>query len=367
MRKYFIDNLRWLCVLLLIPYHTCMIYNSFGENFYIRGPGVLVLNAFIMLVSPWFMPMLFALAGVSTAYALEKRTPGQYVAERATKLFIPFAAGLLLLIPVQTYFAERFHNGYTGGYFAQYVLFFTRPTDLSGYTGGFTPGHLWFILYLFVISLILLPFILWYRKGSRKLPTSRMTVPMLLPMFILTSALSFVLNLGGKSVGYFLGYFALGYFILSSDAIQVKLEKNRWPLLVSFAALTALKYVFGDVVAQVSGNLYGLFHDLVGWLGILTLMGLGKSYLDFGSRVTRYFAEGSFPIYIFHQTVLVAAAFYVFRLTSAIPLQVTLIILLTFIVTVAIYELFKRIPVVRFLFGIKKPAVRKKTAAPPVA
>jgi len=34
-----------------------------------------------------------------------------------------------------------FHNGYTGNCFEQYILFFTKLTDLSGYNGGFTPAH----------------------------------------------------------------------------------------------------------------------------------------------------------------------------------------------------------------------------------
>ena len=34
---------------------------------------------------------------------------------------------------------------------------FTHLTDLSGYDGAFTPGHLWFILFLFLISLAALP------------------------------------------------------------------------------------------------------------------------------------------------------------------------------------------------------------------
>ena len=344
-----------------------MIYNSFGENFYVKGPGDSALTLFIYIVSPWFMPMLFALAGISTAYALEKRTSRQYLAERFSKLFIPFIAGLLLLIPAQTYFAERFHNGYTGGYFEQYVLFFTKPTDLSGYTGGFTPGHLWFILYLFVISLFMLPLLQWYRRGRRRLPTDKMTVPMLLPMFFITSALSLVLNLGGKSVGYFLGYFALGFFILSADAVQGKLEKNRWLLLAAFVVLTALKNIYRDDIARYSDILYGLFHDLVSWLGILSLLGLGRSCLNSGNRVTRYLAEASFPIYIFHQTALVAAAYFVFRLTPAVPLQVVLILALTFAVTMAAYALFRRIPGLRFLFGIKKPAPRERLPKPPAS
>lgn len=48
MRKNYIDNLRWLAILLLFPYHTAMIYNDFGENFYIRGPAIPAVSAFIL-------------------------------------------------------------------------------------------------------------------------------------------------------------------------------------------------------------------------------------------------------------------------------------------------------------------------------
>jgi len=118
-----------------------------------------------MLTSPWFMPLLFVIAGISSAFALKKRTAKQFLSERFFKLFLPHVSGILIYIPIQTYFAERYHNQYTGGFFHQYILFFTKPTDLTGYTGGFTPGHLWFILFLFIISIITLPIMLKYIKS----------------------------------------------------------------------------------------------------------------------------------------------------------------------------------------------------------
>lgn len=87
---------------------------------------------------------------------MEKRSSKEYIKERIKKLLITCISGVLLIVPIMTYFAEKFHNGYDGGYFNQYILFFTKKTDLSGFTGGFTPGHLWFLLCLFVISLIAL-------------------------------------------------------------------------------------------------------------------------------------------------------------------------------------------------------------------
>lgn len=166
MRKYYIDNIRILCILLLFPYHTFMFFNTFGDPFYVYSEPIKVLSGIDAIIYPWWMNLLFAVAGISTAYALKKRSGKDYANERLTKLLIPFLVGLLLIIPVQSYIADIFHNGYTGGYFKHYSIFFTRFTTLSGYDGGFTPAHTWFMLYLYVISMITLPIMLWYNRSS---------------------------------------------------------------------------------------------------------------------------------------------------------------------------------------------------------
>ena len=93
MRKHYIDNLRSLCILLLFPYHTFMIYNGF-ESFYIHGDVVKPLSDFILICSPWFMPLMFVLAGISSAFSLKKRETSQYIKERILKLFIPLVFGI---------------------------------------------------------------------------------------------------------------------------------------------------------------------------------------------------------------------------------------------------------------------------------
>jgi hypothetical protein len=162
-----------------------MVYNTFGESFYIKGTDIQVTTLFIIATWPWFMPFLFLIAGVSSAYALNNRTIKEYVKERFFRLLIPFIFGLLLLVPIQTYFAEIFHNNYTGDYFKQYTLFFTKQTDLSGYHGGFTPAHLWFILYLFIILIITLPIIHISRKSTKKIELQKTPEYVLLLFFII--------------------------------------------------------------------------------------------------------------------------------------------------------------------------------------
>lgn len=168
MRRHYIDNLRNFTIMLLFPVHTFMIWNDFGSGFYIWAGESRSLSTLIVLVNPWFMPLLFVLAGMSARYALDKRTVKAFVIQRMRKLLIPFLIGMAFLVPFQSLYARKFYDGYTGGLWEHWKYFYTHYTDLSGYDGAFTPGHLWFILFLLLISLVslLLFRFLPYKKAS---------------------------------------------------------------------------------------------------------------------------------------------------------------------------------------------------------
>ena len=75
MRKHWIDNLRWVTVLLVLFYHVIYFYNNKGVFGGIGGfgDGPQYQDAVMYLLYPWFMPLLFILAGISARYALEKQ------------------------------------------------------------------------------------------------------------------------------------------------------------------------------------------------------------------------------------------------------------------------------------------------------
>lgn len=354
MRKYYIDNLRWLCVLLLFPYHTFMVYNAFGESFYIKGPDIASVSKVIIGIYPWIMPLLFVIAGASSMYALKARPPREYIKERISKLLVPLLFGILLLVPMQTYFAEVFHNQYAGGYLQQYALFFTKPTDLSGYHGGFTPAHLWFLLYLFVISFVCLPIMWRYQKSKKKPAVHKIPLPALLGMFIIPVFSQAILDIGGKSVGEYLTYFLFGYFIISDDMVQGKLEKYRFVLL-GLALLGLIPYtLWGLKLEARSVALFELLYSFSAWTAVLAALGLGKRYLSFHNKWTEYLSRASFSIYVFHQQWIVLAAYFALMWVKNIPLQMVFIIAVSTICTFLSYAVLKRVSVARLMFGMKK-------------
>lgn len=197
-RINYIDNIRSLVILLLFPFHTFRMFTHF-EPFYVQGEPQAFCDVFIAATSLWFMNMLFVLAGISISFSLKKRTMKEFLFERVAKLFIPFFFGVILTIPIQTYYAEKFHNNYQGGYMEQLRLFFTKETDLSGYFGGFTPAHLWFLLFLFLISILSLPVIIYVKKNGLPQLKKSPSLIRIIPWFLVIM-LSSVVELG-ESLG----------------------------------------------------------------------------------------------------------------------------------------------------------------------
>ncbi|WP_082397950.1 acyltransferase family protein [Methanobrevibacter arboriphilus] len=174
MRKYYMDNLRWIVILLLFPYHTLLIYSGIGSYYFHVANNIFADTFILIFAPPWFMQLLFVIAGIATFYSLKKRNITQYLKERVSKLLIPLIAGMILVIPFSVYFVFLFY-GYTGNFIDLWISIFTNPDHIVGIftTSNHTAigwslpiGPLWFLLYLFIVSLLALPLILNHDKQN---------------------------------------------------------------------------------------------------------------------------------------------------------------------------------------------------------
>ena len=348
IRKHYIDNIRNLTILLLFPVHTFMIWNDFGSRFYIWQGENRILSTLIVLVNPWFMPILFVLAGMSARYALGKRTNKEFIMQRINKLLIPFVSGIIFLVPIQTLYTKKYFENYKGSFGENWKYFFTHLTDFSGYDGAFTPGHLWFILFLFLISMIAL--VLFRYVPYKMLVTSveKLSTIGILLLFVPIWLMYYVGNFGGFSIGKNLFLYLLGYYVLSNDLLIEKLERNKKWLtglcLIATIVSVAMYYKF---------SYYGdCWVNFIGWISILILIVVGKRFLNKDTDFTRYFNKASYPIYILHQSILVTLAYYIVQINDNMFIQVFCIWGGSFLLTLLAYHLVRMIPIVRKLIGI---------------
>jgi hypothetical protein len=352
-RKYFIDNLRWITVFLLFPFHTFIIYNNFGEENYIKGVNNIYLSNINVSFWPWFMPLLFILAGISSKYSLSNRNLKDYLKERFRKLFVPLFFGVLVIIPGMAFFADCFHNSYDGNYFQHYKVFFTKWTDLTGYDGGFSPGHLWFILYLFIISIITLPIIILHNKYCKEIKFERVSIFALLSFFIFPLIGRLVLDINGKSIGEYFAWYLLGYFIFSNDFIIKKCEKYFVKLtVIAFIGMVFILVIFNRNIL-VNNIVYDIIEKFYAFDAILALFGLSKKYLNISNKATNYFSKTSFSVYLFHLFWIVIVAYYIFKVTQEVVIQVFSILVFSIILTFISNEVLKRFKITKTMFCLK--------------
>jgi len=240
VRLHYIDNLRWMCILMLFPFHTAVVFSAGWYGYYVTSDYTS--NAaylFVISVLPWIMPLLFCVAGLSTKFALQKRTPVVYLKERVTKLLVPFLAGLVLICPIMAYYALKFHAGFTGSYADAFLHFFSSITNIqdpTGFTGDFGFDHLWFIIFLFVISVAALGVILLGQKITRlHINADKIGLPVLVLLFIPIWLLNYVgMFQSGYSITSYFAMFLIGYYLIPMDSVQALLEKNWLVLLAAW-------------------------------------------------------------------------------------------------------------------------------------
>jgi peptidoglycan/LPS O-acetylase OafA/YrhL len=81
---------------------------------------------------------------------------------------------------------------------------------------------------------------------------------------------------------------------------------------------------------------------------------MGMRYLDFGNRWLEYGQVAIMPLFLLHQPVIIAIAYYVVQWDVGILVKLPVVLLGSLAVTLAIFEMFiKRFGPLRAFFGMK--------------
>jgi len=370
-RRPDIDWVRALAVLLLVPYHAALVFGPSRGYHISTGEDYAPLMYPAGLVGQWHMPLLFVLAGMSTWFALNFRTAGQYAAERAKRLLVPLVFGTLVVVPPQMYCQRLSEGRFQGSYLDFYPHFF----DGIYPSGNFTYNHLWFILYLVVFSMLSLPLLVRLNREAGRRFTSRLAAAcetrglvFLFAMPVAITEIVFRASYPGlqtlisdwANFTQYLYLFVLGFVICSDARFWRAVERHGLAALVCGIVTTSIGiglYLTGKAPARgysLGWSLFMVLRAFNAWFWMIAILSAGMKYLSFSSSLLRYVREASYPFYVLHQTVLIAIGFHVMRWdTSVMPRYLTLVVA-TVIATTVIYDLVvRRTRVTRFLFGMK--------------
>jgi len=395
-RRPDLDVLRVFACYLLFLFHVGMVFNP-APFFHVRnGETSFVFLILCGFIGIWHMPLLFLLAGWSAAASLRSRGAGAFVRERFSKLAVPLAAGCVLLAPGIKYLELRGgqdlnHRGLFVTPEVRDSIRAVLPVDLplaqpfeEGFRAflptffsdldRFTWSHLWFLAYLLVFTLVLLP--IFVRLAARPPLAARPTriwvyapiVPLVLIQLTLRERFPGPYNLyrDWANVAFFVTFVASGFVLAIAPGLEERLREEWRRLLALGTAATGV--LLAAVLGAISSPPVVLAGSAVaGWCFVAALLGFARERVTGSGRRLSYLVESAFPIYVLHQPVIVLLAAGVVALPLGIFAKFVLLLAGSVAVTLAVHHFGVRpFGLPRVLLGMKqRPRVPGAVPAAP--
>ncbi|WP_232227496.1 acyltransferase family protein [Aerolutibacter daejeonensis] len=374
-RRHDLDWVRVAAFGLLVLYHVGMYYVSW--DWHVKSPFTSpALEPLMLLTSPWRLSLLFLISGVATAFLLANR-PQRFLVQRSWRLLLPLIFGMFVIVVPQAYFEVAEKLGYSDGYASFYKRYLMADTTLCRDTDCLdlpTWNHLWFVAYLWVYTIALVAlrrvFPNSMARMSQVLSRRLRGAVLLLAPAILLAVVRLALVARFESThglvddwynhAQYLPLFLAGYWLATAENVWNDIERLRWPA----TALALASYVFiawyfsrytdtnppPDALRMVQRGIWGLDQ----WASIVAILGWARRWVQGDGPVLRYLSSAVFPVYILHQTLIVAFAHWAKPLALMPVVEGPLLVLATFAASFAGYEAIRRVRWLRPLFGLKR-------------
>ena len=353
MRRKYLDNIRWVTILIVIIYHVIYMFNGV-TTYGVIGPFSedQPQDIFLYIVYPWFMFLLFVVSGMAARFELDHKGESGFIRNRTRKYLVPSTIGLFVF-----WWILGYYNMLIGGAFESMGTVPKPVLYLIMCISGI--GPLWYIQMLWLFSLILI----WIRKIEKDRVynlAAKTNVFIIVLLGIAVYGAAQVLNTPIVVVYRFGIYglgFLLGYFIFSHEEVMEKLEKY-WMLFGLLAlAFCILFLVFNlgkpypehEVLDTFLCNMYA-------WFGTLGLLAFMKKWGDFPNGFSDWMCRKSWGLYVFHYLGIAISSWYIKMYLPQMPVFfVYLLVLVSGIAgALLLYEIISRIPVLRWcVLGIK--------------
>ena len=365
-RYYDIDWLRVLGMLTIFLFHNARFFNDEGwhvKNFELDFG----MSVFVAVLNQFIMPLFFVLSAIAIYHALKKRNNAQFMRERVIRLLVPLVFGSFTHIIVQVYIENITQGRFTGSFW-QFIPNYFK--GWYGFGGNFAwmGLHLWYLLMLFLFSIILLPLFqrIQNSQGFTQKMANLLTRPFgpylfIIPIFLVEFLVSLSLDtvgrrdFGGWSPLTYLVFFVIGYLLATDERYRAAIEKVRFvSLALSLLTVLAAYILLAEMEVPSTNLFYLAVRSANSWAWLLTFLGFASKHLNYSNAFLKYANEAVLPFYILHQTVIVVIGYFIKDWQLAVLPKYAFLAGTSFVLIMFLYEsIVKRIKLFRFLFGMK--------------
>ena len=354
MRKTYIDNIRWITVVLVVIYHVIYMFNGV-TTFGVLGPfsDHQPQDMYQYIVYPWFMLLLFTISGMSSRFYLENHTDKEFLASRTRKLLVPSTIGVLVFGWVLGYYNTVIGGGFDGIWQLPKPIMFLILC-VSGI------GVLWYIQVLWLYSLILF-MIRKFEKDRLYAICGKTNVPVLVALTFLIYGSAQILNTPMIVVyrfGIYGAGFFIGYFVLSHEEVMDRVERSRI-ILIALAVASGIAFTvtfWGKAPYPEHVVLDTLMCNVYAWMGVLGILAFMKKWGGFTNPFSEWMRKMSWGLYVFHYLFIAMTAWYLHLYAPTMsPVMVYLLTAIAgFAGSFILYAVLSRIPFLRWcILGIK--------------
>jgi glucans biosynthesis protein C len=384
IRRYDFDWLKVIATFTVFIFHCLRFFDL--DAWHVKNNQLdAISTALAGILLQWIMPLFFLLSGTSIYFAFKSRTTGQFLRERCMRLLIPLLFGIFVLSPPQVYL-ERLSNPYHGvapwsrgqfsGSFWEFIPYYFQGWYLFGGNFAWMGVHLWYLLTLFLFSLLLLPLFLAVKQGKGRKLLEKLAIVLEQPMAIFLFGLPIVVlesrlnpaTFGVRAAGgwNFFTYFSFllyGYLIVQDQRIEQAIYRHLLSGLAIVGLTTPLLLEpFRHLLIGGNGAVYGsLGYTLITalksfncWCWMVVFLSLGRRFLNFNQQALQYMSEASLPFYILHQPIILVIGFWMADWKVGVLMKFMALSSIACIMIFLLYELLvRRISLLRVSFGLK--------------
>lgn len=388
-RIHYLDWLKVLIVYGIFVYHVALVFvaNTWLVSDHQR---LMPLSIFVAFTFPFGIPAMFMISGADAWFGLRRHSAADFVWKRVLRLLVPMAVGLVLLSPFQRFVTSHNPPPSFDQLPAFYVTFFEGlHFQWSMHWVSQYWLHLWFLGYLFGVSVACLPVLLKLRgSGGPRVTEAVLRIANLRGGLLLLALPLCALQLLLRP--YFPGYqdwadvatycyvFLWGAVIFRDRRFEAAIRRDILVVLVAgIAAALACGYVFFTAHYQLSLTntlatpvtlSFAFFWAFEVWTWLQAVLYLGIRWLDFSNRVMSYLEESILPFYVLHHPVVLTVASFVVTWNLAVWPKFFIILVIAGSITLVLYEFgVRRWPLTRLIFGLAPlPARRRAETLVPV-
>ena len=344
-RIHSLDSLRAIMMLLGLVLHSALTFGvyNYGEAWPLKDPNAThPLNDLLVGVIHLFrIPIFFVVAGFFGAMLFYERGPLKMFKNRVSRIAYPFIVFLPILTPIILFsfiFSGSIFNGDEAAletlqyYFSNPINFIPQRTY-----------HLWFLYYLFLITLLTLCLGLLFKKVPNL--TSNMTKafdwiikkPVLRILFF--AFLTFILYefMNTKEVEtsvslipdlntflFYFQFYIFGWVLFKSKHLLDKMMRFDW-LYTILGLTTTLIYLL--MFEALTFEIFILIKSISVWLLIFGITGLYIRYGSSHSHRMRYVSDATYWVYLIHLplTIIIPSLIIDWPLPATVKFLIVLI------------------------------------------